>query len=117
MATSINRADYAAMFGPTVGDKIRLADTDLIIEVERDLTKDRPGEVVLLVRQNAELGTRIGGINEHRGSEVFLYVVNAQAAIDLGSGRDITFGRNHVGTDDPLRACLVISSESDLLTY
>ena len=38
MATSISRADYAAMFGPTVGDKIRLADTDLIIEVERDLT-------------------------------------------------------------------------------
>jgi len=41
MATSINRADYAAMFGPTVGDKIRLADSDLIIEVERDLTAER----------------------------------------------------------------------------
>ena len=41
MATSINRADYAAMFGPTVGDKIRLADTNLIIEVERDLTAER----------------------------------------------------------------------------
>lgn len=41
MATSINRADYAAMFGPTVGDKIRLADTDLIIEVEHDLTAER----------------------------------------------------------------------------
>jgi len=40
MATSINRNDYAAMFGPTVGDKIRLADTDLIIEVERDLTAE-----------------------------------------------------------------------------
>ena len=40
MATSINRADYAAMFGPTVGDKIRLADTDLIVEVERDLTAE-----------------------------------------------------------------------------
>ncbi|MGJ8609915.1 MAG: urease subunit alpha [Octadecabacter sp.] len=38
MATSISRADYAAMFGPTTGDKLRLADTDLIIEVERDLT-------------------------------------------------------------------------------
>ena len=38
MATSISRAAYAAMFGPTTGDKVRLADTDLIIEVERDLT-------------------------------------------------------------------------------
>ena len=41
MATSINRTDYAAMLGPTVGDKIRLADTDLIVEVERDLTAER----------------------------------------------------------------------------
>ncbi len=34
----MSRANYAATFGPTVGDKVRLADTDLIIEVERDLT-------------------------------------------------------------------------------
>ena len=38
MPAEINRADYAAMFGPTTGDRVRLADTDLIIEVERDLT-------------------------------------------------------------------------------
>ncbi len=34
----ITRAAYADMFGPTTGDRVRLADTDLIIEVERDLT-------------------------------------------------------------------------------
>ncbi|MGH1354001.1 MAG: urease subunit alpha [Thalassovita sp.] len=38
MPAKISRSDYAAMYGPTVGDKLRLADTDLIIEVERDLT-------------------------------------------------------------------------------
>jgi urease subunit alpha len=38
MPATINRSDYAAMFGPTTGDKVRLADTDLIIEVEKDLT-------------------------------------------------------------------------------
>ena len=38
MATRISRPDYAAMYGPTTGDRLRLADTDLIIEVERDLT-------------------------------------------------------------------------------
>ena len=38
MAYSIDRAAYAAMFGPTVGDKVRLADTDLFIEVEEDRT-------------------------------------------------------------------------------
>src|SRR6202008_17624 len=38
MPTKMNRAAYAQMFGPTVGDKIRLADTDLIIAVEKDYT-------------------------------------------------------------------------------
>jgi urease subunit alpha len=34
----MSRAAYAQMFGPTVGDRVRLADTDLIIEVEKDFT-------------------------------------------------------------------------------
>jgi urease subunit alpha len=34
----ITRQAYADMFGPTTGDRVRLADTELIIEVERDLT-------------------------------------------------------------------------------
>lgn len=38
----IPRRQYADLYGPTVGDRVRLADTDLIIEVERDLTT--PGE-------------------------------------------------------------------------
>jgi urease subunit alpha len=38
MPATIRRADYAAMYGPTTGDRLRLGDTDLIVEVERDLT-------------------------------------------------------------------------------
>jgi urease subunit alpha len=38
MPNKMNRAAYAQMFGPTVGDKLRLADTDIIIEVEKDYT-------------------------------------------------------------------------------
>jgi urease subunit alpha len=38
MPYSMNRRAYADTYGPTVGDRIRLADTELIIEVERDLT-------------------------------------------------------------------------------
>src|ERR1700683_62878 len=34
----ITRQAYAEMFGPTVGDRIRLADTDLMIEIEKDFT-------------------------------------------------------------------------------
>ena len=38
MPTRISRASYAGMYGPTTGDRVRLADTELFIEVERDLT-------------------------------------------------------------------------------
>src|SRR5436190_539970 len=38
MPMKISRAAYAEMFGPTTGDRVRLADTDLVIEVEKDLT-------------------------------------------------------------------------------
>ncbi|SFQ94575.1 urease subunit alpha [Poseidonocella sedimentorum] len=43
MPKPIARSDYAAMFGPTTGDRLRLADTDLIIEVERDLAAEAVG--------------------------------------------------------------------------
>src|SRR5215475_11839981 len=38
MATTITRRSYAAMYGPTIGDRIRLADTELFIRVEEDRT-------------------------------------------------------------------------------
>ena len=38
MPKQISRAAYADMYGPTTGDRVRLADTDLIIEVEKDFT-------------------------------------------------------------------------------
>jgi urease subunit alpha len=38
MAMRLSRGAYAAMFGPTVGDRLRLADTELVIEIEEDRT-------------------------------------------------------------------------------
>src|SRR5260221_13069558 len=38
MSVKIKRSVYADMFGPTTGDRVRLADTDLIIEEEKDFT-------------------------------------------------------------------------------
>ena len=38
MSTRLSSAAYADMYGPTTGDRLRLGDTDLVIEVERDLT-------------------------------------------------------------------------------
>ena len=42
MSLSISRRQYADLYGPTVGDRVRLADTDLFLEIERDLTT--PGD-------------------------------------------------------------------------
>mgnify|MGYP000916366136 FL=1 len=38
MSYKIDASDYAMMFGPTKGDKVRLADTDLFIQIEKDFT-------------------------------------------------------------------------------
>jgi urease subunit alpha len=42
MSLKIHRRQYADLYGPTTGDRVRLADTDLFIEIEKDLTT--PGE-------------------------------------------------------------------------
>ena len=39
--STVDRRRYAALYGPTAGDRIRLADTDLLIEIERDLLRRR----------------------------------------------------------------------------
>ncbi len=46
MPRELSRSDYAAMFGPTTGDKVRLADTELFVEVERDLTAEAAGNAL-----------------------------------------------------------------------
>ncbi|MBT5318346.1 MAG: hypothetical protein HOL45_00395, partial [Chloroflexi bacterium] len=38
MPFEMSRRAYAGMYGPTLGDKVRLADTELFIEVEEDRT-------------------------------------------------------------------------------
>src|SRR3954462_2882976 len=43
MALALTRRQYAEMFGPTVGDRVRLADTELFVEVERDLIAEGGG--------------------------------------------------------------------------
>ena len=37
MSLSLSRQQYAEMFGPTTGDQVRLGDTNLFVQVERDL--------------------------------------------------------------------------------
>ena len=43
MPLKLSRRQYAEMFGPTVGDRVRLADTELFVQVERDLIAEGGG--------------------------------------------------------------------------
>ncbi|MEG1930692.1 MAG: urease subunit alpha, partial [Anaerovorax sp.] len=47
MSMKLSREEYGDIFGPTVGDKIHLADTDLIIEIEKDYTAPYYGDETL----------------------------------------------------------------------
>lgn len=44
---TLSRKQYAGMFGPTVGDRFRLADTNLVVEVEKDFRADAYGDEVV----------------------------------------------------------------------
>ncbi len=44
MSMKLSRGEYGDIFGPTVGDKLHLADTDLIIEIEKDFVSEQYGE-------------------------------------------------------------------------
>ena len=79
MPHTLSRAAYADMYGPTVGDRIRLGDTDIIIEVERDLIAERSS-----VRANAlRYGERAdGSVSYVDGANIsgFVKVADAMAA-------------------------------------
>ena len=65
----INRASYADMFGPTTGDKVRLGDTNLFIEVEKDFTtygeevKFGGGKVIRDGMGQSQLSTKKGAVD------------------------------------------------------
>src|SRR2546430_1767289 len=69
MSTKIKRSVYADMFGPTTGDRVRLADTDLIIEVEKDFTvygeevKFGGGKVIRDGMGQSQLSNRQGAVD------------------------------------------------------
>ena len=69
MPIKITRAAYAGMYGPTTGDRIRLADTELVIEVEKDFTTY--GEEV-----------KFGGGKVIRDGMGQSQITNAQGALD-----------------------------------
>jgi urease subunit alpha len=80
MPATISRKTYADMYGPTVGDKVRLGDTDLVIEVERDLIAERSSISANALRYGEEV--KFGGgkvIRDGMGQSQF---TRAEGAMD-----------------------------------
>ena len=63
MALTLSRRQYAELFGPTVGDRVRLADTELIVEVERS-AGFHGGDAELVARFSRQLQS-ITGVSAH----------------------------------------------------
>ncbi|WP_350276347.1 urease subunit alpha [Kribbella sp. HUAS MG21] len=96
----ISRAAYAALYGPTVGDQVRLGDTDLWVEVEEDLTVG--GEEVVFgggksIRESMAQGTttRAGGAPDTVITNVL--VVDwwgiVRADVGIRDGKIVALGR------------------------
>ena len=100
MAYEIERSAYAAMFGPTTGDKIRLADTDLFIEVEDDLAnygeevKFGGGKVIRDGMGQSQISRKNGAVDTVITNAVIVdYTGIIKADVGLRDGRIWAIGK------------------------
>ncbi|EJW13476.1 Urease alpha subunit [Rhodovulum sp. PH10] len=100
MPARISRRAYAGMFGPTTGDKVRLADTDLIIEVEKDFTtygeevKFGGGKVIRDGMGQSQVTNRDGAVDTVITNAVILdHWGIVKADVGLKNGRIVAVGK------------------------
>ncbi|MGL5259033.1 MAG: urease subunit alpha [Lachnospiraceae bacterium] len=99
---SIDKKEYVSMYGPTVGDKIRLGDTDLFIEVEKDYTiygeemKFGGGKTIRDgMGQNAEITGKTGALDLVITNAVILdYWGIVKADIGIKDGKIVGIGKS-----------------------
>ncbi|MGW3248645.1 urease subunit alpha [Streptomyces sp. NPDC001070] len=123
----ISRAVYADLFGPTTGDRIRLADTDLLIEVEKDLSGGADGsgdEVVFgggkVIRESMgqSRATRAEGTPDTviTGAVVLDHWGVVKADIGIRDGRIAAIGKaGNPETMDGVHPDLVIGPETEVI--
>lgn len=121
----IDRKAYGGMYGPTVGDKIRLADTDLIIEIEKDYTvygdeckfggsktiRDGMG-------QNSGLTNKNGALDFCLTNAVIIdYTGIVKADIGIKDGKIVGIGKaGNPDTQDGVNPTLVIGAGTEVLS-
>jgi len=129
MSGSIDRSRYALLFGPTTGDRVRLADTDLLIEVEQDLSRgpdDAPaGEEVVfgggkVIRESMgqSRATRAEGAPDLviTGALILDHWGVVKADIGVRDGRIVGIGKaGNPDTQDGIDPALVIGPSTEIL--
>src|SRR6187549_2804093 len=100
MSVTMKRTAYADMFGPTTGDRVRLADTDLIIEVEKDFTtygdevKFGGGKVIRDGMGQSQITNRQGALDTVITNAFILdYWGIVKADIGIKDGRIVGIGK------------------------
>ncbi|WP_404925924.1 urease subunit alpha [Mesorhizobium sp. ORM16] len=126
----ITRAAYAQMYGPTVGDRVRLADTELFVEVERDFTihgeevKFGGGKVIRDGMGQSQV-SRAGGAVDTVITNALVIDANAgifKADIGLRDGRIAAIGKaGNPDTQDGVTIIIgpgteIIAGEGKILT-
>ncbi len=120
----ISRQIYADHYGPTVGDRIRLADTDLIIEIERDATtygdeaKFGGGKVIRDGMGQSPSASRGSGSPDLVITNVVILDASGIRKADVGvrDGRIAAIGKSgNPGVMDGVTAGLEISASTEVL--
>jgi urease subunit alpha len=120
----LDRERYARLYGPTAGDRIRLADTDLMIEVERDLSAGGGNEALFgggkVIRESMgqSVATRAEGTPDLviTGAVVLDHWGVIKADIGIRDGRIVGIGKaGNPDTMDGVDPALVIGPSTDVI--
>ena len=121
----ISRARYAALYGPTVGDRVRLADTDLLIEVTEDRSAPAPGDEAVfgggkVIRESMgqSIATRAEGTPDLviTGVVVLDHWGVVKADVGVRDGRIVALGKaGNPDVMDGVDPALVIGPSTEIL--
>ena len=122
--TTMDRRHYAALYGPTTGDRIRLADTNLLIEVERDLSGGGDeavfgGGKVIRESMGQSRATRAEGTPDTviTGAVVLDHWGVVKADVGVRDGRIVALGKaGNPDTMDGVHPELVIGPSTEVIS-
>jgi len=126
-AVTMDRARYAALYGPTVGDRIRLADTDLLIQIEADVSggPGRAGEEAVfgggkVIRESMGQSTRTAAAGAPdlviTGAVVLDHWGIVKADVGVRDGRIVALGKaGNPDTMDGVHPDLVIGPGTEVI--